>query len=279
MLLAKLFRVLFKIPVFRNRFYGFYIRLIKPFNLFDNTNVSAIYDGDVLIDLHLKDWVQIQIYFLDYFDLRGIKYLKSILKEGSTFIDIGANIGSYSLVASKLVGDNGKVFAFEPVDKIFTSLKKTISNNSIYNIDLIKKIVTNKVSEFNIYISDDSNSGRSTILENEEMEKFEVVESITLDKFIEEVNIDRIDFIKIDVEGAELSVLEGMKNVLTKFRPILFIEISPDIKSNQGAQENSITDFLSALGYEKYQANSNGTLSPYDPNYKTNYHNFAFLPI
>lgn len=169
-----------------------------------------------------------------------IELFKKILPACNFAIDIGANIGYFSQYFCHLMNDKGKLIVFEPESKNLTYLKRNIS--CYQTIRLIEKAVSNKNGKANFYIEDLSGQNNSLlsdykvfdeVLENSGLSASKSVievETITLDSFMEqEYPNEKPDFIKIDVEGAELMVLEGMKNILDQHAPTIMVEVSDHI--------------------------------------------------
>jgi len=144
------------------------------------------------------------------------------IKKGDVVIDAGAWIGDFSAyVASK----GAVAYAFEPVDETFQLLCKTSDLNKLNKgkIHPIKKGLSNYEGELNILIDEKNSYENSFIIERQNATTEEKISIITLDKFVEENDLDRIDFIKADIEGAERDLLKGATHVLKKFAPKLAI--------------------------------------------------------
>jgi len=264
-LLAKLFRVLFKIKYIRNRFFGIYKRIFKPFNLFKEVICKVLYEDFKLI-LHIDDWIQQNIYFLGEYEKAELKTLGNFLSANSVFIDLGANFGLYTLYASKLVGENGKVISFEPFGENFKSLTRNIEINKLANVLAEKLAVGEKEGTIHLYCDiEEKNLGMvsANYIENAYHEQVSIV---SLDTYFDNKSIDRIDFIKIDIEGFEYPALLGMKNLLVKFHPTLLIEILNNEESTE--YEEKIFNYLNNLGYKKYFIDDKGNLSDRESNHK-----------
>lgn len=154
-----------------------------------------------------------------------LKFLKSTLQPGWIVLDVGANIGIYSALASKLVGPKGKIFAFEPLKELHQILEKNLAKNQCLNVTLIKKAVGETSGQTVIYV--DQNRGSSSTLV-ETSRPFEVPR-ISLNEFCQENQI-KPNFIKIDIEGAELSALRGANRlehtlVMFEYNPLLLKKI------------------------------------------------------
>lgn len=165
-----------------------------------------------------------------------------ILKElgtDSVFYDIGSYHGYYAILA----GIKAEVYAFEMATKNFEILEENVSLNPNKDIKIFEKAIWSSNTILNA--STDQKS-RSTIKKSANHK----VESVKLDKFAS--NYNEPDIIKIDVEGAELEVLKGAKNILKREKPVIFIEIHPEsLKNDFNSSKKEIIAFLKNLGYEK----------------------------
>ena len=150
---------------------------------------------------------------------------KNYIKNSKTIIDIGANLGNHSLYWAINL-DCNKIYAFEPFKPNFEILKDNIERNKLNNIIALNKGVGSKKSKAVVKNFDDSNYGATTLEETNDENTEDVMEIVDIDSFSDENSIEQIDFVKIDTEGFEEKVLLGMKNVISKFKPILWIEVS-----------------------------------------------------
>jgi len=173
--------------------------------------------------------------------------LFGMLKENFLVFDIGAHIGYYTVILSSLL-KNGRIIAFEPDGENLKYLKKNVEENSLTNVTIMNKAVSNKAGESVFY--KDINTGRTSSLEtdawhpNAAKTRQEVVSTITIDEAANQYGIP--NFIKCDVEGHELSVLKGAMKVLPH-KPILFLEV---IKENR----NDVLNILKLFDYKIFNA-------------------------
>tara|TARA_R110002012_G_scaffold1122_4_gene4679 strand:- start:340 stop:1008 length:669 start_codon:yes stop_codon:yes gene_type:complete len=150
-----------------------------------------------------------------------ITHYKELINDGDTVLDIGAYLGTHTVAFSQLVGSTGRVISFEPQTNIFTLLETTITSNNISNVELHNKAVYHENTKI---IFSETNNGKASIshirprLPNPIKKE---VDAITIDS----LQLDRCDFMKIDVEKCEWVVLAGAGETVTKYRPIIFIEI------------------------------------------------------
>jgi FkbM family methyltransferase len=144
---------------------------------------------------------------------------------GDTVIDVGAAFGFYSIVASKMVGQLGKVVAIEPQPDSFEMLNKNIKLNKLTNISTLNHAVSFKKTTLKLY------SSYSTVQERagQNPQQYIEVSADTLDNLLGQLAIDEANWIKVDVEGAELEVLKGAAGILSKSRDLaLFVEVHSD---------------------------------------------------
>ncbi len=145
------------------------------------------------------------------------------LENEDVVIDAGANLGFFSILAGGKIGPNGKVFAFEPIKKTANILRKNIEyNNLSNNVDVIENALGNKRGELSFAVNEDVLGCSSNVLRDGK-KNIEKVQQITLDSFVEDNNIKKIDFIKADIEGMERNLIDGAERTIKKFKPKLSI--------------------------------------------------------
>ena len=149
------------------------------------------------------------------------------LKQDMVCIDLGSNIGYYAVIESNIIGESGKVFAIEPSPVNFPILKLNLENQKKNNFVAYNIGIGDKNEEMEFIISAKSNWSRIR-MNNEKINSEDKVIKIpvkTLNSFVNENDIKKIDILRMDVEGFEYSILLGANEVLEKFKPKLFIEI------------------------------------------------------
>jgi len=161
---------------------------------------------------------------------------ENIVKEGDVIYDIGAHVGYFTLLFSVLVGNKGKVVAFEPNKKNLEILKRHLKINRCKNVIVVDKAVSDKTGITFFDTGDGSWTGKISLTGEYE------VEVVKLDDFISKNLIPSV--IKIDVEGEELNVLRGAKNLLEKYKPTIFLSTH----SQELYEKCSV--FLKSLNYE-----------------------------
>lgn len=184
------------------------------------------------------------------------KYVKNIIKTGFSVLDIGANIGYYTLIFSKLVGSKGTVFAFEPEQKICNILEKNVKINNYENVVIENLALSNQVGKTSLYISP---AGGSTIfpLDGENRPKKEIIKT-TLDNYFENLKQIPISFIKMDAEGSELAILQGMELLFKNNKKLkMLIEFNPELIKKSGAKPRNLLEFLVKQNFKIFFTQNN----------------------
>ncbi|MDW8034352.1 MAG: FkbM family methyltransferase [Nitrososphaerota archaeon] len=180
------------------------------------------------------------------------KVIRENLKKGYTFVDVGAHIGYYSILARNIVGECGKVVAFEPNPKSYNMLKKNIELNGFKNCIPENLSLSDVSGVFKLYIGKYAEDS-SSLFQADEVDEDEYVNinAITFDEYSELHGIVP-DLVKIDAEGAEYKVLRGMRKTIDAYRPSLVIEVHPRHLEKQGISLDLLFQFLRDAGYEIY---------------------------
>ena len=196
-----------------------------------------------------KSSVSKSLVFQKDYEFNETKLVKELIKPGWTVIDIGANFGWYSIHFSQLVEQNGKVFAFEPVSETHEELNLNINLNSCQNIKAFDFALGNK--EGNISFGAPNFDGGSLV--SSEFLKYSKRIQTTmrkLDDVIKEQKINKVNFIKADIEGGELNMLKGAEKLLENFRPKILIEIVDMHCQRFGHFPEDVYQFLINKGYK-----------------------------
>lgn len=183
------------------------------------------------------------------FESSETQVIVQCLREGDTFFDVGANIGYFSVIAAACVGPLGKVFAFEPEPVNFSLLKKNVAANDLPNVRALCRAVSDGWGTGRLFLSD-TNRGDHRLYDPGEQRRETPVQCITLDSFVA-ASDSRVDFVKIDVQGCETKVLQGMKNTLLEHAATLkmTLEFWP---FGLAANGSSAAELLSLLPEERF---------------------------
>ena len=183
------------------------------------------------------------------FGPRDTQTMKDNVLPGNIVVDLGANIGYFTCLLAKLVGEDGKVFAFEPDPRNLKLLRRNIQENDYKNVIIADKAVSDVNGSCTLY-SSQKKFGANRIFESKKKQTHDFIpiksETICLDDYFEKQNLlKKIDFIKIDIEGSEFRAFNGMKKILELNNNLkIFTEIAPSLLEDAGSSEKQILDFL-----------------------------------
>ena len=206
-------------------------RVAKALYDYQSDNIHGIdlvapLQGDGLVCfLNTKDLIGWKIFFFGEYEADTNRVLAEYLKPDDIVIEAGANMGSETLLISRLVA-KGHVYGFEPNPYVFERLKINVSINELKNVDVFDIALgeTDCTVQFNIYPKNFCNSGMSSkYMETSQTRKIDVAQQ-TLDSFIKDRNIIKVDFIKMDIQGAEMDMIMGAHETILKFKPTIFTE-------------------------------------------------------
>jgi FkbM family methyltransferase len=209
-----------------------------PINSIRNVNRNNIY-----FELDISDYMEWLIYFGIQVEPR--EKLFSLSNNANIVFDIGANIGETTLNFSKRINSNGMIHSFEPADNCYKKLEKNILLNKFINIKVNYFGLGDTEGKFYLESDVKNNKGANKVHLNSQKESN--IEIKRLDNYVENEKIEKIDLIKIDVEGFEYNVLIGGELSIGKFRPVLFIELDDNNLKQQNSSAQKLILFL-----EKY---------------------------
>src|SRR3972149_5157011 len=228
--------------------HGFFYWHLKPVGivLIDAQGSKMYVDSrDIGVAPFLLEW--------GFYEKYETELFKRLVKKGMVVVDVGANVGYYTLLAARLVGDEGKVFAFEPDPYNYNLLCRNIEVNGYRNVIPVQKAVFNKSGKMKLFLDKNNLGGHSLSEANVDKGVSTTVETTSLDEYFENTN-HKIDVVKMDVQGSEMEVLNGMTNTINQNEKLEIItEFWPFGLRNAGS---SPTDFLRKLaeyGFVLYQ--------------------------
>ena len=227
-----------------------FIRKVKHYSLSNlQTDYAEVFGNKLFLS---KKGLALSISHYGTYEELESKIMEEKIEMGNIVVDVGANIGLHTLNMARIVGNTGQVFAFEPDPSNFEILKKNVKINNYKNIILEQKAVGDKHGRTTLYQSD--HPGKHRIFPQTEQAKSEIqVELTNLDNYFDSDMIDKINFIKIDVEGLEFSVLKGMKNILKNSKKIkILFEFMPENTMEVGFTPIELLNYLTSNNFKLY---------------------------
>lgn len=187
-----------------------------------------------------------------------------LLKEGQVVVDVGANQGATVMRAARAVGPRGRVIGLEPDPDNFARCQHHVRLNALDNVELVRVGLSDESRRAALVSPNAANSGMKTVATGDRPDGVEI-ELRTLDALVLERGLDRIDVLKIDVEGLEPQVLRGGATTLARYRPILFIELNDPSLVDHGSSAGNLVELLCSLGYELTDAETGHPVRGGDP--------------
>jgi FkbM family methyltransferase len=178
--------------------------------------------------------------------------LSSFLKPGMAFVDLGANEGFFSVVASRLVGPAGRVLAIEPQSRLGSVIMRNLDLNAATNVSLAQVAISDADGTADFNLAPDTNSGSSGLSRaTRYTNPTQSVRLLTLDSCLRENEVTSVDVMKIDVEGYEYEAILGSKDLFRSRKVVrVLIEVHDNLLKARGLRAQDISDFLTSCGYE-----------------------------
>jgi len=215
------------------------------------------------------------------FENEELAFVRRFLKPGMVVLDIGAHQGLYTLLASKQVGRAGRVFAFEPSPRERRALRWHLILNRCLNVAVQPFAVARDDGEADLYVVQGSQTGCNSLRPPDVVGATSMasVRTISLDSWMRRENVSRVDFIKLDVEGAELEVLEGATRLLEwRPRPVALVEVQDVRTAPWGYRAGEILRLLEAKGYTWLELSADGSIRRLDTSREGFDGNFVACP-
>lgn len=178
--------------------------------------------------------------------------LARILHPGDVFYDIGANVGFLTVIAARLVGAQGQVIAFEPVPENAAAVRHNCEINGIANVQVSETAISDEIGTASLHVAEYAGGSALAAADNmtDDLKGVMTVAVTTVDALIAQRQAPPPTLVKIDVEGAEINVLRGMRETLSRVRPIVLYEIDDEDAQRLAAKAALCADFLREMGYE-----------------------------
>jgi len=209
--------------------------------------------------VNLGEWIEQYVYLTGGYEPTTTWIISALIGPGDNVADVGAHCGFFTLLASRKVGMAGKVIAFEPVPSVRSRLEANIQLNLIDNVVVQDIALSNVTGTETMYEGPEANKGLSSIRPIDRYSATMTVPTAAFDSL--PVSKEHFKLIKIDVEGAEQLVLEGMHYCLQRDHPHLIVEITDTFLQNFGHSVSSLSQWLLNLDYTMYEITEQGLVA------------------
>jgi FkbM family methyltransferase len=202
-----------------------------------------------------NDYVSRNILTSGYYEPEIIRIFEKFLRPGMVLFDVGGHVGQYSLVGSRLVGDTGSVHSFEPDPRTFAWLKSNVEANRLTNVHVNQMALAGETGEKQFFFATPKDIGSNSLSKPSNFSgRTAIVRCMTIDDYMKEHGLTRVDMMKIDVEGAESFVLAGASSILNMAeKPLIVIEFEEARQKAFGNSCEKLATLLRARGYDLYR--------------------------
>jgi len=208
----------------------------------------------------LAHYIERQIYYFGAFEIVEAYLFRAMLTRGMVVVDAGANVGQYSLIAAAGIGVEGEVHAFEPEPTNFTRLLRHIQHNhSDQVIRANKAALWRSDGRLNLALRPEftGNPGAYSVVESGQHGDAQSCQAVRLDDYARENRLRRLDMVKMDIEGSELMALQGAAEVIARWHPTIFMELSRLTCRNLGYRPELLLEYLIGYGYQAWLIDNN----------------------
>jgi FkbM family methyltransferase len=223
---------------------------------------TVLFADDIRMTSPRRNVTASATYQLGYAEPHLFRFLSLYLKEGMHFCDVGANVGAYTLFAAKKVGPRGRVFSFEAAPEIYKYLLENIAANGFGNVDANNLAVGPHPGTI-VLCYNPKDIGKSHVCVNPggDPENHIEIDMVALDQYLASSDMTRLDYLKIDVEGFELAVLQGAhKTIANNCQMIIQTEVLPALARRYGCDGTQVFHVLRSFGFAPYSVDHCGSM-------------------
>jgi len=219
---------------------------------------ARLFSGDPFL-VRVGDQISRQIFYQGCHEPQLTSLLLPFIGPGMTVLDVGANIGYYTVLMARRVGPGGIVHSFEINENVLDLLEENIRFANVGNVKIARRAVARTSGEVEFFVPRAGDEAEGSLKKSERYDAANTVKvpSVSLDQYVEENAIKRVHFFKIDVEGAEYEAFEGAKNLLSsKTKPVIMFEALDTACMNFGVNWLDVVEKVKSFGYRIHQADA-----------------------
>ncbi|MEW6125115.1 MAG: FkbM family methyltransferase [Pseudomonadota bacterium] len=214
---------------------------------------TEILQGQRLLWLDLEDAFVSRGCLMDGYEPVETAFVRAQLREGGVFLDIGANIGWFTMLASTIVGERGHVHAFEPRKPTVDYLRRSVEANALSDLVTVHEVgLADKAGQWHLaWAQGTTNPGSSCLVADESAANLNTI-AISLQK-LDDLELSKVDFVKIDIEGAEMLAMNGGSQTIARHRPVVMSELHPkQLQMVSGATPVEYIGWFTRQGYRVF---------------------------
>ena len=211
-----------------------------------DTAVGRVVEGST------ADLIERYLYVFGTWEPSLTSFLRSTLRPGDVFVDIGANVGYFTLLAARSVGPSGHVVALEAMPRTAAKLRANVAANALSHVEVLACAASDADGEIEIFSGPETNLGRSSTAPVRDGSPAGRVRCMVAAEAVPRELWGRVRAIKVDVEGDELRVLRGLRPLLVALSPgaSVVVEVAPDRLAERGSSAATLLDDMAALGFD-----------------------------
>jgi FkbM family methyltransferase len=260
-----LFRVVIRYGLGRTWREHLWWRIVEPYicwhrhSFVCRTRFGARFGGDT------GEILQQHVYYFGAWELDLTAWIAGKLQPGDVMIDVGANVGYFSLLGSRLVGEEGAVVAIEPSPAAYELLTSNLGRNVTENVRAVKVAAAERKGTLSLFAGHEAHRGLASVVANQGTGVEAEVAAAPLDAVVGRAEMERTRLVKIDVEGAEWSVVAGLGELWECAREDLevVVEVHPEQLAHSGKQVEDVIDLFAERGFRPYRLHVDYSPSPY----------------
>lgn len=214
--------------------------------------ITWFQDEPIMIHFSSNDYIERRVWMMGEYESEIAAVFAAHVQRGNTVLDVGANIGINTIRLSKLVGETGKVYAFEPVPDTAGRFRSNMSLNSCINVSLFECALSEENTTISMNNSKEEENKGAFNLRSPDGEGVAVA-VYNGDHLLSQQHIGRVDLIKIDVEGLEWSVVKGLEQTIAMYKPVIVVEWDPAYQQQMNVNVGQWSAFVSSNNYTVYQ--------------------------
>jgi FkbM family methyltransferase len=230
---------------------GRLVKRVYPPNQWESDYVHSVESyGDSIMQIDTRSFIEWSVYVYGGYDIGSVALLRRLVHPGAVVFDVGANVGVFTLPFARAAGISGEVHAFEPHPDLRRRLMTNIALNNLRNVVVCDVALGATRGQAELYGSTTYNKGGSSLRASTQSDTVLQCTVETVDHYVALCGFDRLDLLKIDVEGADLSVLAGAQKTLDVYKPSIYVEVNPGQMQQFDASSVNMFTFLKEMGYE-----------------------------